>query len=43
MFISTTYETNMPFALRYMIDRDISGMQWVKIHKDNLVLRNSHN
>ena len=36
MFMSTTYETNMPFALRYMIDRDIVGMQWVKINRKDL-------
>ena len=25
----TTYESNMPFALRFMIDNDIVGMQWI--------------
>ena len=28
-FESTTYESNMPFALRFMIDNDIVGMQWI--------------
>mmetsp|Transcript_75821 Transcript_75821/g.158059 ORF Transcript_75821/g.158059 Transcript_75821/m.158059 type:complete len:1056 (+) Transcript_75821:103-3270(+) len=27
----TTYETNIPFALRYMIDRDFAGGGWVTI------------
>ena len=27
----TTYESNVPYALRFMIDRDISGMSWVEV------------
>ena len=29
IFESVTYESNMPFALRFMIDNDIVGMQWI--------------
>lgn len=29
----------MPFALRYMIDRDIVGMQWVKVNLQNCQIR----
>lgn len=29
--IYQTYESNLPFALRFMIDRDISGVSWVQI------------
>lgn len=29
IFGNTTYESNMPYSLRYMIDMDINGMQWV--------------
>ena len=39
IFGSTTYESNMPFALRYMIDMDINGMQWVQFQKGNYVIR----
>ena len=31
----------MPFALRYMIDKDINGMQWVQIEKGNYILRHN--
>jgi len=26
-----TYESNMPYALRFMIDKDIVGMGWLKL------------
>lgn len=29
----------MPFALRFMIDNDIAGMQWIQIGKGNYLLR----
>lgn len=29
IFEQVTYESNMPFALRFMIDNDIVGMQWI--------------
>lgn len=28
-----TFESNMPFALRFMIDRDIVGMGWVRLEQ----------
>jgi DNA polymerase delta subunit 1 len=34
-----TYESNLPYALRFMIDNEIGGMMWVKIEKKNWVLR----
>lgn len=30
----TTYESNMPYALRFMIDREIQGMSWVEVKAD---------
>ena len=38
-FESTTYESNMPFALRFMIDNDIVGMQWIQIQGGKYSLR----
>lgn len=38
-FSDTTYESNMPFALRYMIDNDIVGMQWIQIPAGKYILR----
>lgn len=34
-----TYESNMPFALRFMIDNEIGGMTWVKIEKAQWQIR----
>lgn len=34
-----TYESNMPYALRFMIDNEIGGMTWIKIEKKNWALR----
>ena len=28
-FSKITFESNMPFALRFMIDKDIVGMGWI--------------
>ena len=36
---TTTYETNLPYALRFMIDNEIGGMTWIRIEKKNWVLR----
>jgi DNA polymerase delta subunit 1 len=30
-FETTTYESNLPYALRFMIDNEIVGMSWVKV------------
>ncbi len=35
----TTYESNIPYALRFMIDRDISGMSWVEVPAGKYELR----
>ncbi|CDW75907.1 dna polymerase delta catalytic subunit [Stylonychia lemnae] len=32
-FWTTTYESNLPHALRFMIDNQIVGMSWIKINK----------
>ena len=31
IFELTTYESNLPFPLRFMIDNSIVGMSWIKI------------
>ena len=38
-FSTVTFESNMPFALRFMIDNDIAGMQWIQIKKGGYKLR----
>lgn len=38
-FPSLTFESNIPFALRYMIDADIVGMGWIKLDKDHFKIR----
>lgn len=30
-FNDRTFESNIPFVLRFMVDKDIPGMSWVKI------------
>ena len=40
-FNNITYESNMPFALRFMIDNDIKGMSWIQVGKGNYKLRDS--
>lgn len=42
-FSNITFESNMPFALRFMIDQDINGMQWIQIRKGGYILRNEKN
>ena len=34
-----TYESNVLYALRFMIDNEIGGMTWVKIEKKNWEMR----
>lgn len=36
---SVTYESNMPYALRFMIDNEFGGMSWVRIGAKNYTLR----
>lgn len=35
----TTYESNVPFPLRFMVDNDIGGMTWIKVDKFNWKMR----
>ena len=34
-----TYESNMPYALRFMIDNEFGGMSWVRIGAGNWRIR----
>ena len=34
-----SYESNMPYALRFMIDNEIGGMTWIKIEKGRWRIR----
>ena len=36
-----TYETNMPYALRFMIDNEIGGMTWIRIDKGRWNIRHT--
>ena len=38
---ATTYESNIPFALRFMIDKDIGGMSWVSLASKSFKQRKS--
>lgn len=38
-----TYESNVLYPLRFMIDNEIGGMTWVKIKKGNWELRHTEN
>jgi DNA polymerase delta subunit 1 len=42
-FWTTTYESNLPHALRFMIDNQIVGMSWIEIKKDSYYVRQTHN
>ena len=35
-----TYESNIPFALRFMIDTGIVGMCWIELPSENYTIRN---
>lgn len=35
----TTYESNIPFALRFMVDNDIGGMTWIRVEKGKWKIR----
>lgn len=37
-----TFEANVPFELRYMIDRDIHGCEWVSVAADSYKLEKPH-
>ena len=40
VFSEVTYESNVPFGLRFMIDTDMRGMSWVKIKPSSYKVRN---
>ena len=40
-FATVTYESNLPYALRFMIDNEIVGMSWIKVVAGKYKLRNS--
>jgi DNA polymerase delta subunit 1 len=42
-FSDLTYESNMPYALRFMIDIGIVGAGWIKVPKDLYSIRESKN
>lgn len=35
----TTFESNLPYALRFMVDNDIGGMTWIRIEKGGWCIR----
>lgn len=37
----TTYESNIPYVLRFMVDNEIGGMTWVRIAKQKWEIRHS--
>lgn len=40
VFSETTYESNLLYTLRFMIDNDIGGMTWIRVEKGNWFIRN---
>jgi DNA polymerase delta subunit 1 len=34
-----TYESNLPYALRFMIDNSVVGMSWIKIRPGSYKIR----
>ena len=36
---SSTYESSIPFALRFMIDMKIMGMSWIEFPRSKYTLR----
>lgn len=37
-----TYESNVPFVLRYMVDNNISGANWCELKRGSYTVRNRH-
>ena len=37
-----TYESNVPFVLRFMIDNNIQGSDWIVVPKNTYSIRNPH-
>lgn len=42
-YSSQTFESNVPFALRFMIDAGLTGMCWIELPCNSFNLRTSHN
>ena len=42
LFRGPTFESNMPYALRFMIDQDIAGMSWIELPENTYKIRNLH-
>ena len=40
-FETVTYESNLPYALRFMIDNEIVGMSWIRVKAGTYRLRTS--
>ena len=38
-FWTTTFESNMPHPLRFMIDNDMTGMSWIDLPKGSYSVR----
>ena len=43
VFDTTTFESNMPYGLRFMIDTGIFGVSWIELKKDTYALRSKKN
>ena len=39
IFPNRTFESNMPYALRFMVDQGIVGMGWLKINANSFKIR----
>ena len=40
-FGRVTYESNMPYALRFMIDTHIVGMSWIELKQGTYIVRDN--
>ncbi len=38
-FELVTYESNLPYALRFMIDNSVVGMSWIRLNKGTYRMR----
>lgn len=39
LFYHVTYESNLPYALRFMIDNEIVGMSWIRVNAGKYTVR----
>ena len=42
IFEQVTYESNLPYALRFMIDNEIGGMSWIKVPAGKYTVRTNY-